>query len=75
MKWIILNQIPHLEHYIYYYLKQPINYKHFYYRDSDDFDFFNPDRAILLTNNINRKSKKFLEDCKDKNIFFSNKKF
>ena len=71
MKWIILNQIPHLEHYIYHYLKQPNNYKHFYYRDSDDFDFFNPDRAILLTNNINRKSKKFLEDCKDKNIFLT----
>ena len=71
MKWIILNQIPHLQHYIFHYLKQPNNYKHLNYRNSDDFDFFKADRAILITNNINRLAKRFIEDAKENNIFLT----
>lgn len=71
MKWIILNQIPHLQHYIFHYLKQPENYKHFNYRITEDFDFFQPDRAILLTNNFNNQTKRFIEDAKENKIFIS----
>lgn len=71
MKWIILNQIEHLQHYIYHYLKQPSNYKHLNYRNSEDFDFFKPDRAVLITNKFNRITKRFIEDAKENNIFFT----
>jgi hypothetical protein len=71
MKWIILNQIPHLQHYIYHYLKQPENYKHLNYRVSDDFEFFEPDRAILITNKYNNQTKRFIEDAKEHNVFIS----
>ena len=71
MKWIVLNQINHLQSYIYFYLKQPVNYKHMYYRDSEDFDFFQPDRAILITNQLTTKSKRFIQDAQVNNVFLS----
>lgn len=71
MKWIIFNQIPHLQHYIYHYLKQPENYKHLNYRVSEDFEFFQPERAILITNKFNNQTKRFIEDSKENNVFIS----
>ena len=71
MKWIILNQIPYLQHYIYYYLKQPENYKHLNYRNSEDFEFFEPDRAVLIADNFNNQTKRFIEDAKENKVFLT----
>jgi GT2 family glycosyltransferase len=71
MKWIVYNQIPHLKHYVYFYLKQTENYKHLNYRDSEDFPFFEPDRALLITNKLDEKTKRFIEDSKKNNVFLT----
>ncbi len=71
MKWIVYNQIPYLQHYIYFYLKQPENFKHLYYRDSDDFSFFTPERALLITNKIDNKVERFINDSKKNNVFIT----
>jgi len=68
MKWIILNQITHLKNYLYHYLKQPENYFQLNYRTNEDFDFFNPDRAILVTNNYGKKEENFINDAKKNNV-------
>lgn len=78
MKWIILNKLKHLENYLYHYLKVSEDYKshnlenlHYYYRSPEDFLFFKPDRALLVTNNIEDNEKYFLQIAKKNNILVS----
>lgn len=71
MKWIILNQVPHLQHYVFHYLKQVPNYKIFHYRVSEDFEFFKPDRAVLITNQMNAKVQRFINEAKEENVFLT----
>jgi len=71
MKWIVLNRVPHLQHYVYHYLKKPGNFLHLYYRGAEDFEFFKPERALLITNENDEKSQKFIKECKKNNLFVS----
>ena len=71
MRWLILNKVPRLQGYLYKYLKNQVNFLHMNYRSSEDFDFFKPDRAILITNIYDEKSQKFIQDCKNNKLFVS----
>ena len=71
MKTIVCNQIPYLHHYIYFYLKELPNYFHLNYRNFNDFEFFSPDRALLIINEIDELSERFIRDTKKKGIFLT----
>ena len=72
MKWLIYSSIKHIEDYLYHYIKnfsEKDNVLFYYYKNLEDFDFFKPERVLLLSDSIDDNQTYFLHKAKSLNLF------